>query len=266
MTTTRKTNNIFDKNKYQVIKDGNFEIVKGIRTPNDEFATMILYKNKVVAIGFDGLDFNRPVYYASKDKAVDITGKYGLKTVIPLFLSQKYPYISSGGSRADYIKLLKFIPNSVFKKVGMTNRDNDIKILTEIDRKERYNAYNRDSDDMLKSIKPGYIKERPVYNFRYAYVEKPAEKAYFWWVCEPTWREAVKALNDELKSYNEEWISKNGEWGQRWEFEGKLTPKNFELIKVDEKMYNYVENTNACEYLLNYNKRKRIRGILTYFG
>lgn len=265
MATTRKTNNIYDKNNYRVIKDGNFEIVKGIRTPYDEIATMILYKNKVVAIGYDGLDFSRPVYYASKDKAVDITGKYGLKTVIPLYLSQKYPCIRSGASRADYIKLLKFIPNSVFKKVGMTNRDNDIKILTEIDRKERANPYNRD-DDMLKSIKPGYIKERPVYKFWYAYVEKPAEKAYFWWVCEPTWREAVKALNDELKRYNEDWISKNGEWGQRWEFEGKLTPKNFELIKVDEKMYNKAENSYAAEFLNNYRERKRIRGILTYFG
>lgn len=265
MTTTRKTNNIFDKNNYQVIKDGNFEIVKGIRTSDDEFVTMILYKNKVVAIGMDGLDFYRPVYYASKDKAVDITGKYGLKTVIPLYLRQNYPHIGVGGSRADYIKLLKFIPDSVFKKVGITNRDNDIKILTEIERKRK--SEPKDPYYYEKpSIKPGYIKERPVYKFWYAYVEKPAEKAYFWWVCEPTWREAVKALNDELKSYNEEWISKNGEWGQRWEFEGKLTPKNFELIKVDEKMYNYVENTNACEYLLNYNKRKRIRGILTYFG
>ena len=266
MTTTRKTNNIFDKNKYQVIKDGNFEIVKGIRTSNDEIATMILYKNKVVAIGFDGLDFHRPVYYASKDKAVDITGKYGLKTVIPLFLSQKYPYISSGGSRADYIKLLKFIPNSVFKKVGMTNRDNDIKILTEIDRKERYNAYNRDSDDMLKSIKPGYIKERPVYNFKYAYVEKPAEKAEFWWAYGSTLREAQKELDKEIKDHNEGWdYYKDGESFKKRR-RRQLTRNNFELIKLDEKMFNKAMDSDALEYLRGWKERKRIRGILTYFG
>lgn len=257
-TTTRKTNNIYDKNNYRVIKDGNFEIVKGIRTSNG-LITMILYKNKVVAIGMDGLSFYRPVYYASKDKAVDITGKYGLKTVIPLYLRQNYPHIGIGGSRADYIKLLKFIPNSVFEKVGITNRDNDIKILTEIERISKY-------EPKEPSIKPGYIKERPVYNFKYAYVEKPAEKAEFWWAYGSTLREAQEELDKELKNYNEDWdYYKVGESVKKRR-RRQLTRNNFELIKLDEKMFNKAMDSNALEYLRGWKERKRIRGILTYFG
>lgn len=118
MPTTRKTTK--DVTKYPVIKDGYYEIIKGIPTNYDypSTVTLILYKNKVLAIAHNGL-LAKPIYSkGAYDPSVDISGKYGLNKVFALLNSpNRYPGISL---RYHDPELVEMFPSSILKSLGIS--------------------------------------------------------------------------------------------------------------------------------------------------
>lgn len=118
MPTAKKSTR--DVTKYPVIKDGYYEIIKGIPTNYDypSTVTLILFKNKVLAIAHNGL-LAKPIYSKGAfEGSADITGKYGLNKVFALLNNpNRYPCISL---RYHDPELVELFPSSILKTLGIS--------------------------------------------------------------------------------------------------------------------------------------------------
>lgn len=127
-TTTRKTTTKKTRNQiynYPVYKDGEYEIIKNIPTKYADlnhkpvYLTMISYKNKVIAAICEGKPAILKYEDFKSDKfSVDITGKYGLNTILPMLnYPKEFPRLYFDIYNP---KLVNLLPNSVLKYLGIS--------------------------------------------------------------------------------------------------------------------------------------------------
>lgn len=236
-----------------LINMGDWTVAKHVPTYDPPATTdMILYKNKVIAIVAAGT-LTKPAYVSgANSKKRDATGKYSLKSIIPLYLNAppKYPYIEMDISDESHKDLLEFIPSQVLNAVGINKERafSQLKILNEIQKRHP-------SKDPIpkKRARTTPVKQRcnaidKHTGFKYAYVTRPAEKACLWITYAPTWREALKQLDEDIRERG----------GSR---------KDYELVRVDDKYYKKIDDQSIRDiWLPDWSCRKRIRGVMTYFG
>ncbi|MBR6448231.1 MAG: hypothetical protein IKS74_07180 [Methanomicrobium sp.] len=139
MPTARKSTR--DVTKYPVIKDGYYEIIKGIPTNYDypSTVTLILFKNKVLAIAYNGLLAKPILKTGLYDPSRDITGKYGLNKLFALLNNpNKYPNISFRTSDPQLVELL---PSSILKTLGISRESIKREIMGNYYKKYSWEEY-----------------------------------------------------------------------------------------------------------------------------
>ena len=228
---------------------GDFTVAKHVPTYDPPATTdMILYKNKVIAIVAAGLA--KPRYFTKNHKnGIDVTGKYSLRSLIPLYLNfPNDPCIAMDISSESEKDLLEFIPSQVLNAVGINKERafSQLKILNDIQKR-----HPSKDPTPKKRARTTPVKQRcnaidKHTGFKYAYVTRPAEKACLWITYAPTWREALKQLDEDIRERG----------GSR---------KDYELVRVDDKYYKKMDDSSEI-WLPDWSCRKRIKGVMTYFG
>lgn len=140
MATTRKTTNKTRNQiyNYPVYKDGEYKIIKKIPTKYIDSnnkpvsLTVILYKNKAIAAIYG--EGKLAILKYDDDKStysVDITGKYGLNTILPILNNPELlPRISLDIYNP---KLVNLLPNSVLKYLGISRES----IKNRVDKRQK---------------------------------------------------------------------------------------------------------------------------------